>query len=161
MIARPCENVGQQLAQPLGAGDRVELVARLGEPRRGVEVVVGAERDDEDVGLVDAGVGRHASRLGIDRGDRLPQEAHAGLGDVAVREADRVGRRPPEHHVELRVPEDERVVLVDQRHVDVVAERLRQHGRELETAKARPEDEDPRRHAGDPTRPQPALRRAK
>ena len=129
---------GQHLAQPLGAGDGVELVAALGESRRGVQVVVGAERHDQDVGLVDAAVGGHAPRLGIDRGDRLLQEAHAGLGDVAVREADRVGRRPAEHHVELRVPEDEGVVLVDQGHVDVVAERLRQHGRELETSETRP-----------------------
>ena len=32
----------------------------------------------------------------------------------------------PEQHVELRVPEDEPVALVDQRHVDVVAELLRE-----------------------------------
>ena len=125
-IARPSENGAAPRRSRVGAGDGVELVAALGEPRRRVEVVVGAERDDEDVGLVEAGVGRHAPRLRVDRGDRLLQEAHAGLRDVAVREADRVGRRPPEHHVELRVAEDERVALVDQRHVDVVAERLRQ-----------------------------------
>ena len=49
--------------EPLGAGDGVELVAALGEAGRGVEVVVGAERDDQHVGLVDAGVGGHAPRL--------------------------------------------------------------------------------------------------
>ena len=84
---------GRTSRQPLGAGDRVELVAALGEPRRRVEVVVGAERDDQHVGLVDAGVGRHPPRLGVDRGDRLLQEAHAGLRDVAVRQPDGVGRR--------------------------------------------------------------------
>ena len=68
---------------------------------------------------MDAVVGGHASCFGIDRGNRLLQEAHPGLGNVAVGEADRVGPRPPEHHVELRVSEDERVVLVDQRHIDV------------------------------------------
>ena len=62
---------------------------------RGVHVVVGAQRDDEHVGLVDARVGGHPLRLGVDRGDRLLEHAHAGLGDVAVLEADRVGRRAP------------------------------------------------------------------
>ena len=141
-IARPRENVGSTFAQPLGAAHGVELVAPLGEPRRGVQVVIGAERHDQDVGLVNTAVGGHAPRLGIDRGDRLLQEAHAGLCDVAVCEADRVWRRPAEHHVELRVPEDERVVLVDQGYVDVVAERLRQHGRELESPKTRSEDDN-------------------
>ena len=55
---------GEQLAQPLGAGHGVELVAALSEPRRGVEVVVGAERHDEDVGLVDAAVGGHPPASG-------------------------------------------------------------------------------------------------
>ena len=128
--------------QPLRAGDRVELVARLGEPGRRVEVVVGAERDDEDVGVVDARVGRDPARLGIDRRDRLLQEADAGLGEVAVRKANRVQRRPPEHHVELRVAEDERVALVDQRDGDLVADRLRQHRRELEPAEAGSQDDD-------------------
>ena len=40
---------GQHLPQPLRAADGVELVAALREPRRRVEVVVGAEGDDEDV----------------------------------------------------------------------------------------------------------------
>ena len=111
----------KQLRQPLGAGDGVELVAALGEPRRRVQVVVGAERDDQEVGLVDAAVGGHAARLGIDRGDRLLQKPHPGLYEVAVWDADRIGCRPAEHHVELRIAEDERVALVDQRHVDVSA----------------------------------------
>ena len=52
--------MGSSLAQPLGAGDGVELVAALGQARRGVEVVVGAERHDQEVGLVHARVGRDA-----------------------------------------------------------------------------------------------------
>ena len=50
--------VGQEPGQTFGAGDRVELVARLGESGRGIEVVVGAECDDQDVRLVDTNVGR-------------------------------------------------------------------------------------------------------
>ena len=111
-----------------------------------MQIVIGAERDDEDVGLVDTAVSGHAPRVRIDRGNRLLQEAQPGLCDVTVLEADRVERRPAEHHVELRVSEDERVVLVDQGYVDVVAERLRQHGRELKTAEARSEDDNPGFH---------------
>ena len=133
---------GQHLGHPLRAGDRVELVARLGEPGRRVEVVVGAERDDEDVGLVDPRIGRDPARLGIDRGDRLLQEADAGLGDVSVRKANGVQSRPPEHHVELRVAEDESVALVDQGDGDLVADRLREHRRELEPAEAGSQDDD-------------------
>ncbi len=76
----------------------------------------------------------------------LLEEAHSGLDDLAVRQADRVECRPAEHHVELRVAEDERVVLVDQRHLDLVAERLGQHGGELETAETRSEDDNAGRH---------------
>ena len=83
--ARPARERGQDLGEPFGAGDRVELVAGLGEPGRRGDVVVGAERDHEHVGLVAARVGRHPPRLGIDRGDRLLQEPHAGLDEVAVR----------------------------------------------------------------------------
>ena len=68
---------GKHLAQPLGAGNGVELVAAFGEARRGVEVVVGAERDDQEVGLVGSAVGGDAPRFGIDRGDRLLHKAHA------------------------------------------------------------------------------------
>ena len=142
MIARPARERRQHLRQPLGAGDGVELVARLGEAGRRIEVVVGAERHDEHVGLVDSRVRGHAARFGIDRRDRLLEEAHARLHDVSVREPNGVGRRPPEHDVELRVAEDERVVLVDQRDLELVAEGLGQRRRELEPAEARAEDQD-------------------
>ena len=132
--------------EPGRAGDGVELVAALGQPRGGVHVVVGAEGDDEHVGLVDARIGGHAPRLRVDRGDRLAQHAHARLGDVAVREADRVRRRATEHHVELGVAEDERVAAVDQRHVDVVAELLRQRRAQLQAAETGPENDDPGAH---------------
>ncbi len=48
----------------------------------------------------------------------------------------------PEHHVELREAEIEGVALVDQRHFDVVAKRLREHGAEFEPAEAGAENED-------------------
>ena len=49
--------VGERVAQPLGAGERVVLVPALLEARGGGEVVVGAERHDDEVGVVGAGVG--------------------------------------------------------------------------------------------------------
>ena len=55
---------------------------------------------------------------------------------------DRVERRATEHHIELRVAEDERVALVDQRDLEVLV-RLREERRELEAAEARAEDQDP------------------
>ena len=55
---RPAGERGQRVAHPLGPGDRVVLEAALGEARRRVHVVLGAERDDEDVGVVRASVGR-------------------------------------------------------------------------------------------------------
>ncbi len=141
-IARPLENVGSTSANSLRAGDGVELVSGLGEPRRGVQVVVGAERNDQDIRLVDAGVGGHAARFGVDRRDRLLEEPHARLHDLAVREANGIECRPPEHDVELRVAEHERVALVDQRDRDVVAERFRERARELETSEARSQNHD-------------------
>ena len=79
---------GQHVGQPLRAGDGVELVPGLGEPWRGVEVVVGAERDDQDVGLVHTGIGRDTTRGRIDRDDRLLQIAHAPATAIS-----RYGRR--------------------------------------------------------------------
>jgi hypothetical protein len=80
----------QHVAQKLGAAYRVELVATLGEAGRRVEVVVGAEGHDEDLGVVNTAIGRHPSRFGVDGGDRLAQEADAGLVQFGVRQADLV-----------------------------------------------------------------------
>jgi len=102
---------------------------------------------------VDTPVGGHAPRFGIDRGDRLLQKAHPGLGDVAVRVTNRVERGTAEHHVELRVPEHERVVLVNQGHVDLVAKHLRQYGRELKTPETCSQDDYPSLHVVDGTTP--------
>ena len=123
--AWPLTNVGRIARKAVGARDRVEFVCAL-EPRRRRHVVVGAQRDHEMIALVDASVGRHAAGSGIDRGDRLPLEAHSRLGELRVREAHRVEGRPAEHHVELRIAEDEGVALVDDRHLGFIAQRLRQ-----------------------------------
>ena len=85
--------------------------------------------------------------LRVDGEDRLLQEAHARLRDVAIGQTNRVERRPAEHHVELRVAEDERVALVDQGHIDVPAGRLGQRRGELETAEARSQDHNPQHRA--------------
>ncbi len=152
---------GEQLGEPGGSRHGVKFVAALREPGRAVEVVVRAERHDQEVGRVHSCAGRHASPHGIDCGDRLLQEAHSGLRDVPIGEADRVERGSPEHHVELRVPEHERVALVDQRDVGVVSERLRQRRGELETSEARPENDNPGAHPGDVSRGRPPLRSAR
>ena len=48
----PAVEVGQRVAQSLGAGERVVLVAARLEARRGRHVVVGAHRHDEEVRVV-------------------------------------------------------------------------------------------------------------
>jgi hypothetical protein len=56
--------------------------------------------------------------------------------ELPVRQTDRFRRGVPEHHVELRVAEDEGLGLVDQGHLDGVAERLGNARAELEAAEA-------------------------
>ncbi len=134
---------GQHLAELLGAGDGIEFVD-LGQARRGVDVVVGAECHDQEIGFIGAAVGGDTAPDGIDRRDRLALQTHARLHEVAVRQPHRLERRAVKHHVELRVAEDERVALVDQGHLDAVGESFGQQGAELEAAKSRPEDNDAR-----------------
>ena len=138
----PAREVRQHLAQPLRSREGVELVPRLGETWCRVEVVVGAERDDEHIGLVNGGVGRHAPRLRVDGRDRFTNEPHARLRKARVRQPHGVGRGTPEHDIELRVSEDERVARIDQRDGGFFAELLGEDGRELEPAKPRAENDD-------------------
>ena len=67
---------------------------------------------------------------------------HAWLGEIGVGQADVLGRRMAEHHIELRVPEDERVARLDQRDAGVVAERVGEDRRELEPAETGAENEN-------------------
>ena len=139
---RPAREARQRVAQPLRAGNRVVLVAARGEAERRGDVVLRAERDDEDVGVVLASVGRDVPRRGIDRRDRLLAELDAGLRDLAVEELRRGRLRPAEEDVELREAEREPVVAVDQRDADVVREFVGEAARELEPAEAGAEDDD-------------------
>ena len=138
----PAVEVGQRVAQPLGAGDRVELEAARLEAGRRLHVVVGAHRHDEEVRVVGAGVGGHPPGDRVDPGHRLLAELDAVLVDVAVGQPHLVGRLPAEHHLELGVAEDERVVAVQQRDADRVLKRLGEPRRQLEAAEARAEDQD-------------------
>ena len=134
--------VGERVAQPLGAGERVVLVPALLEARRGGEVVVGAERHDDEVGVVGAGVGGDAARGRVDARHRLLAELDAVLLEVAVVEPDLLGRLAAEHHLELGEAEEERVVAIDQRDADRVRDRLREPRRELQSAEPGAEDHD-------------------
>jgi hypothetical protein len=67
-------------------------------------------------------------------------------GEIPVGQPCGVHRCSTEHHVELRIPEDERVRFVDERDRNGVAERLGERRAELEPTKAGAEDEDTERH---------------
>ena len=120
----PAVELGQRVAQTLGPGQRVVLVAALLEARRGRHVVVRAHGHDQEVGVVDAGVGGHPPRDRIDADDPLLTELDAVLRDVAIRDPHRVGRLAAEHHLELGEAEMERVVAVEQRDANRVRNRL-------------------------------------
>ncbi len=148
----PAVEVGQRVAQPFGAGERVELVAALLEARRGVHVVVGAERHDQEVRVVGAGVGRDAAGDGVDAGHRLLAKLDAVLVEVAVVQPHVVGCLPAEHHVELGEAEDEGVVAVQQRDADRIGKRLGEPRRQLQAGESGAEDEDVLLHLGRPYR---------
>ncbi len=74
----------------------------------------------------------------VSRTNRTPGFAKLEYGNRTAS-----GARTPEHDVELRVSEDERVARVDQRDAGFFAELLGEDGRELEPAKPRPENDDP------------------
>src|SRR5262249_49023136 len=131
-----------------GSCHGVELALRVGQAGGGVEVIICTQREDQNLALVLAGVRGDASRLGIDRDDRLAPKPHAWFCQVAVGESDGVGCLAAKQDVELGEAEAERVAVVYQRHLDAVPERLRQHRRKLETAEAGAEDDDSTRHRG-------------
>ena len=126
--------------EALRAGDGVELCRRRRGPasRRGRSRRRARRRGRPPRGRR---VRRHRPRLGIDRGDRLVQEPDPRLREART-EPHRVGLRASEHHVELRVAENERVGRVDQRHVGVVAELFGEDRGQFEAAEPRAEDQD-------------------
>ena len=132
----------ENVAHPLRSRDRVVLDAALFEPRRGREVVRRSERDDEDVGVVGARVRHHVPRLRVDRDHALPAELDAHLGDLCVGQEHVRLRLAAEENVELREPEGERVVPLDQRGAPLAGERLGQPRRELQAREPCTEDHD-------------------
>src|SRR5919197_1018002 len=83
-----------------------------------------------------------AARGRVDGCHRLLAELDAVLLEVAVVEPDVVGRLTAEHHLELGETEVERVVAIDQRDANRVHDRLREPGRELQSAEPGSEDQD-------------------
>ena len=73
-----------------------------------------------------------------------------GLAMSRYGSPDRVERRATEHHIELRVAEDERLALVDHRYAGVLPQSLGKHRGKLQTAKPGAEDENARVHTADP-----------
>jgi hypothetical protein len=140
----PAGEVRQCVPQPNRPGDRVELVAALGESRRRVDVVVGSERDHPDIRFIGADIGGNDPSFRIDRRNQLLAKPDAGFDELPVWQPHGAGRRVVEHQIELGEAEDERVALVDQGDVDVFAESLREHGGQLEAAEAGAEDDDAR-----------------
>jgi hypothetical protein len=95
---------------------------------------------------MDADVGGGRSRLGIDRGDGLAQQPHAGLGEVAVGETDLVRPLAPKQQIELGESEDERIATVDQRYVNLIAKPLRETGCHLEPTESGTQNQYTRLH---------------
>ena len=113
----------KDFTQTRRAGKGIEL-GGVCHSRRCGKIVVGSERDDQEIRFMGSAIGRDALRNGIDQRDRFLEKTHAGFHEFLIRQSHRVGPRMPEHHVELREAEIEGVALVNQRHFDVVAKRL-------------------------------------
>jgi hypothetical protein len=116
--------VGERVTQSLGPRDRVILKAALLESWGCPDVVVGAERDCQDVCVVRALVGRHSSFLRLDRRHAFLAELDSRFGDLLVGEEDVGLRFPTEQDVQLRESEAERVISVEKRDANVVGERV-------------------------------------
>jgi hypothetical protein len=138
----PCREPGQRVAHALGPCERVVLEPALLEARSRREVVVRSEGDSEEVGVVRALVGGDPPRLRVDRRDALLAELDARLRDLAVVQRDILHRLLSHEDGELREAEAEGVVLVEERDANLVRERLREPGRELQAREAGSEDHD-------------------
>ena len=97
------------------------LLADRAEPRPRVQVVVGAERYDQDVGLIYAAVRRRLPSLGVDRRDRLLDEPdswprlrpadeseHGGEGGEPVGPTSRRAENASEVEIDAGVGEETR-----------------------------------------------------
>ena len=126
----------------LGSRHRVVLEAALLESWGGRDVVVGPERDCQDVCVVRALVGRHPSFLRLDRRHTFLAELDSLFGDVPVGEEDVGLRFPTEQDVQLRESEAERVISVEKRDANVVGERVGESCRQLQASEAGPKDHD-------------------
>jgi hypothetical protein len=126
--------------------DRVVVEAAREEAGRGFPVVIGTERDDEEVRVVGVCVGDHPPGERVDAGHELLSELDASLVEVAVMQPHLVGRLPADHHLELGEPEDERVAAIEQRDADEVLCGFGEPCRQLQTA-------EPFRRSTCPVRP--------
>ena len=127
----------ERVSGSLRAGEGVELEAVFHESRRRRNVIVGSECDDEDVGVVGGNVGDDSAMFGIDGRHGLLTELDSGLVDGAIRVPHFGYLAAPEHDIELREAEHERVALVDEGDANLVGDRFGQPGYELETAESR------------------------
>ena len=114
----------QRLGQPLCTRHRVVLVTVRDKARCGRRVVVGAQGDGQHVGLVSSAIGDDVPGFRIDRGNRLLAELHSRHRHVPIQAADLRPGATAEQHVQLREPEDERIVSVEQRDIHLVGQRL-------------------------------------
>jgi hypothetical protein len=142
----------QDLTQALCAGDGVVLVTVLHKARRGGRVVIGAQRHDQDVGLVGAAVGDHVTGLRIDRRDLFLAELDPASRDVPIRVADLFAGLPAEQDLQLGEPEDERVILVNEGDVHLIAQRRRQPRGQLQPSETGTQDQYMQHHAGSMSR---------
>ena len=143
MIARPCTNVGSA-SRSRSAPTRSRTRCRPRAPgwRRG--------RSPHRAPRPGRRRRAHLHRwlpppLGIDRGDRLLQEAHAGLGDVAVREADGLGVVRPNITSSFAYPKTNASFL-SIRVTSISSPSASDNMVELEAPKTRSEDDNPGFH---------------
>ena len=86
-------------------------------------------------------VGDHLTRCGIDRHDPFLAISHAGFGDVPVRAAQLFSSTPTKQDLQLGEPKDERIVLIDEGDLDLIAQRVRQPGGQFQPTETGAEDQ--------------------
>ena len=138
--------IGQDVAQLGCAFGRVELVAALHQSGSDIDVQVGPEGDNEDVGVVGAFIGDDAFAVGVDGGDGLLAELDVRPGDVPVVQSYVARLRRPNITSSFEKPKTNASALVDESDLDVVAKVLGQPGRELQAAEPGSEDQNSGRH---------------